>query len=380
MRYIMERIEQIITALSSKNSVAIEKEELPAVLAGYAEEKEKIRLRMMEEVFNAEEEKLLLLVIDKYQSVFTRLMDQLYLFQKTIKKTDSRYEAARCLFDHLEELLSFLQLHYRKYFNLQQKMPDLKIDQTVKELQPRIASIGAHLKKSAVPEKLVHLILRPLDNFIELKTTSYAETQYLCRVTDELPGITSDVGEVEVLVRKTLISLEYNSSDICTYYTNELDRLVSAEDSVQNKLRLLKLQLKAINQVALTHSHILHPGLPGLKEQLVNWLNEEIYFYGMEQTTSALQPQGAAGEVKIHTSLSVPQLALLFRLLKEEQLITNSNQSELLKIVAANFTTLQKEQFSYGHLHGKYYKIEASTKRSLYDILMRLLHLSRKIG
>ena len=137
---------------------------------------------------------------------------------------------------------------------------------------------------------------------------------------------------------------------------------------------------QAINQVTVKPEHGLYNGYGSLKEQIINWLNEEILFYQTEQAVVIAMPNPIISDTKIHTSLSVPQLALLFRLLKEEQLITNTNQSELLKVVSGCFTTMHKESFSYGHLHGKYYKIEQHTKRTVYDMLIRLLHLSRKIG
>ena len=200
-------------------------------------------------------------------------------------------------------------------------------------------------------------------------------------ITDELLAIDTTVKEEDIIgiVKRILISINFNSSELMAYLINELDTLVADEESVQGKLRILKYQLKEINQVTTKPEHALHNDYSSLKEQIINWLNEEISFYQTEQAVVIAIPNPIVSDTKIHTSLSVPQLALLFRLLKEEQLITNTNQSELLKVVSGCFTTMHKESFSYGHLHGKYYKIEQHTKRTVYDMLIRLLHLSRKI-
>ena len=384
MNYIIEKFDHIITSLSSsdKLSVSINKEEANDLINICKEEKEKIRLQMMEEVFNAREERTLELLIDKYQAVFIRLIDQLYAYQQANKKQQEYKLLVKALYEYLNELLYFLQIHYAKYFNPFQKMPFIKMEHIRKELKPKLDTIIAAFQRTILNEKLIRLIVQPLKQFIVSTAITYKESQYMMAIAGELLALDTTVPEEQiiVMVKRILISINFNSPELAAYLINELDNLISEEESVQGKLRILKYQLKEINQITIKPEYTLHNEYDSLKEQLVNWLNEEVSFYQTEQAVVVALPTTNISDTKIHTSLSVPQLALFFRLLKEEQLITNSNQSEFLKVVSGSFTTLHKESFSYGHLHGKYYKIEQHTKRTVYDILMRLLHLSRKIG
>ena len=384
MNYIIEKFDHIITSLSSsdKMNVGLKREEANDIIKDCEEEKEKIRLQIMEEVFNAGEERTLELLIDKYQSVFIRLIDQLYTYQQANKKQQEYKLLSKALYEYLNELLYFLQIHYAKYFNHFQKMPFIKMEHIKKELKPRLDTIIAAFQRTILNERLIRLIVQPLEQFILSNTITYNESQYMKAITNELLAIDTTVQEEDIIltVKRILISINFNSPDLTAYLINELDILVADEESVQGKLRILKYQSKEINQVTIKPEHALHNDYGSLKEQIINWLNEEILFYQTEQAVVVAMPNAIVSDTKIHTSLSVPQLALLFRLLKEEQLITNTNQSELLKVVSGCFTTMHKESFSYGHLHGKYYKIEQHTKRTVYDMLIRLLHLSRKIG
>ncbi|MGC4102319.1 hypothetical protein [Ferruginibacter sp.] len=385
MHYTMERFELLTISLinAGRSSEPVGKEKIPALLAEYAQEKEHLRLKIMEDVFAAPDEAALMLIIDRYQAVLIRLMDLLHDFRRSLKRQDEMQLPAKQLFDQLNELLCFLQVHYSRYFNNRQKMASIKIEHAAKELQSQITTISEVLRHALLPDDLNKIILRPLENFVQSDSSTYMTAQYIrTAATAFLALDTSAVAAHEgPQLCNLLVSLDYNPPEIVRHYTGMLDRMVTEEDSVQGKIRLLKLQSKEINQAPVHPGLSLYPDLPSLREQLLHWLGEELEFYTLEHTLSAALPTaGNTSEGKIHTTLSVPQLALLFRLLKEEQLITNPNQSELLKTVAAHFTTLHKESFSYGHLHGKYYKIDASTKRSLYDILMRLVHLSRKIG
>ena len=384
MNYIVEKFDHIITSLSSSDKMNgdIKREEASAIIKDCEEEKERIRLQIMEEVFNAREERTLELLIDKYQSVFIRLIDQLYTYQQTNKKQQEYKLLPKALYEYLNELLYFLQIHYAKYFNNFQKMPFIKMEHIKKELKPKLETIITAFQRTIFNEKLIRFIVQPLEQFISSNTITYNESKYIKAITNELLSIDTTVQEegIIIAVKRTLISINFNSPELTAYLINELDILVADEESVQGKLRILKYQLKEINQVTIKPEHALHNKYSSLKEQIINWLNEEISFFQTEQAVVIAMPNPLIGDTKIHTSLSVPQLALLFRLLKEEQLITNTNQSELLKVVSGCFTTMHKENFSYGHLHGKYYKIEQHTKRTVYDMLIRLLHLSRKIG
>ena len=75
MKYIIEKFELIITSLSSsdKTKYGIKKESIKDIIKEYAEEKERIRLQIMEKVFNAHEGRTLELLIDKYQSIFYKI-------------------------------------------------------------------------------------------------------------------------------------------------------------------------------------------------------------------------------------------------------------------------------------------------------------------
>jgi hypothetical protein len=82
---------------------------------------------------------------------------------------------------------------------------------------------------------------------------------------------------------------------------------------------------------------------------------------------------------KIQTSLTVPVLALLTRLFKEAGIYTNTNQTDILKSVSSNFTTLRQPEVSYGHLQAKYYQIDEGTKKKVGDLLIDMAKLCKTL-
>ena len=82
---------------------------------------------------------------------------------------------------------------------------------------------------------------------------------------------------------------------------------------------------------------------------------------------------------KIHTGLSVSQLALGVKLLLDAKVITNKNSTELMSMVARNFKTDRQEIISEDSLRNKSYNFETSTVEKVKDKIIGLLNIVRAI-
>ena len=383
MNYIIERFDQIITALSStdKKKPPIKKEDFDTIIREYGEEKERIQLHIMDEVFNSQDEKTLQLMIEKYQSVFIRLIDQLQPYQQANIRHQEYKLLSGALYNYLDELLYFLQIHYAKYFNHFQKLPFIKMEHIKTELQPKLETFIEAFQRIIVKEKLIQLIVQPLEKFVSSNTITYSESQYMKAITNELLSIDTTLTEdnIIVYVKRFLISVNFNSPDLTTYLINELDILITDEGSMQGKLRILKYQLKEINQVTVKPGHALYGNYGSLKDQIINWINEELYFYQTEQAALIAIPDFNINDTKIHTSLSVAKLALIIRLLVADKIIINRTVAPMLRIAAKTFTTLQKDDISFGSLETKYHAPDKSTTSMVRDMLFKWINIVNKL-
>jgi hypothetical protein len=82
---------------------------------------------------------------------------------------------------------------------------------------------------------------------------------------------------------------------------------------------------------------------------------------------------------KIHTNLSVSQLALGVKLLVDAKVITNKNSTELMSMVARSFKTDRQEVISEDSLRNKSYNFETATVEKLKDKIIGLLNMARAI-
>jgi hypothetical protein len=179
-----------------------------------------------------------------------------------------------------------------------------------------------------------------------------------------------------------LIRLNFNTTGFFTYLNGVISAEVDQVESLDDKIKILREYAKKYNQQPLKTQIPYQPNLPPLKEQLTKWLKEEVSHYkglikNQRKSEKAVANSLAVGEdtqVRINVSISVPQLALLFRLMHDTHLITNKNQSEIFRLLSENFSTPWIHTPSFDSIRSKYYKAEASTKTALKDVLTRMLN------
>lgn len=215
-------------------------------------------------------------------------------------------------------------------------------------------------------------------------TITYRQLIYLKELLAELTSISSDTqtGDFNAAICNLLIYLNFNHPGFIVYMTDEFSREIKEQESQQEKVLKLNLQLKQIKQINTTSRGSLYKDIMGVKEQLINWIEEEINYIQKESDVSkqlASEEQKSESELKINTSLSIPQLTFFVRLLVENKTITNINQTQLLKFVALHFTSVKRENISYGHLRSQYYTAELPAIESIKSLLLNLVNLSRKI-
>lgn len=88
---------------------------------------------------------------------------------------------------------------------------------------------------------------------------------------------------------------------------------------------------------------------------------------------------GHSGKVKVN--LSVSNLAYLVKVLCESGVIKTRNISEVLRFVAEGFSTPGADAISFDSLRMKYYNLETSSKKSVKDLILKLLkYIQKDIG
>jgi hypothetical protein len=119
--------------------------------------------------------------------------------------------------------------------------------------------------------------------------------------------------------------------------------------------------------------------MPSLKEQVNGWIDEEVKFLENGNLIEKIENGVAENEHKINTSLSVAKLALLIKLLVVDKIIINRTVAPMLRIIAKLFTTLQREDISFGSMETKYHAPDKATISAVRDMLFKWINILNKL-
>ena len=285
----------------------------------------------------------------------------------------------------LEELLNIIEKDFPRYFDHDIKVPDTKILLMAPEIKLNLKLIQKELRKLDVDDKLIEITCFPLENYLLPGTVhSYRELAYLQEFNRELISFTKrkDKTNANEELCQLLLQLKFNSIVFFSYYTLQLQEKSNTCNTLPDLIEYHSLKLKINNQLPVKAGMIYKPALPPIREQVGFWICDELSYLEQQVRLLNLFPvqiiEEVAKEMKIHTSLSVPQLAMLVKIVEESKLITNKNASDLRRMVSRNFRTDWQETISEESLRNKSYNFERSTVNKVKDKIFDMLDLVNK--
>lgn len=86
----------------------------------------------------------------------------------------------------------------------------------------------------------------------------------------------------------------------------------------------------------------------------------------------------AKANEKIKANMSIPELACFFRLLNEKGILSNTNVSELCRVIADNFSTKGSDNLTFDYLYNSYNKMDKNILDIWYTKFIELGNLARK--
>lgn len=390
MKQAIEKIMHVVTVtVHPNNTVNLDLSEtgIKMLLDTSSIDIESIRRRLVACLFNLDKQSDIESLVQNYQSVIIRLLNDLYSYQVNHGKNKNLVKLYTSLSEYLSDILSYIENYFSKYFNIDEKVPHIYYSIISKDFLWQLSKLNLQLKGKSVDQELIEIIFSTfsmLNSDRNKNTVTYRNLIYLKEFLSELSSIFLDVNpeDLNVVIRNLLIYLNFNHPAFIAYLIDKLSQEVNDQESQQEKVLKLKFRQKGFNQMNYRPGVALHKDIVSVKEQIITWIEEEIIFLQCESNVlkqTIIDEQKNDHELKINTSLSVPQLAYFIRLLVENKTITNINQTEILKFFSLHFTSLKRENMSYGHLRSQYYKIEMPAVESIKSLLLTLVNLSRKI-
>ncbi|HPM32861.1 MAG TPA: hypothetical protein PLJ60_21185 [Chryseolinea sp.] len=390
LRYELEKLEHVITnelLTTREQGVSVTPDQLETSKNILRDEVERIKKKFVHEIYAFEDERHLERHIQLHQQELIRLMDLLAKVIDDRSEDQNYYELHRLSCAAVEDLLTFIERHFTKYFDQDTKAPESYITLAGSDIVKTYGELQDKLNRLATEPQLIELVLHPMKKFIEnipAGQITYRKIIYVKEIQKEIQRIVNfkkdNESSIDDDLRAELLYLNYNTIKYFRYYTNYVVAQLETVDSSSGRIERLSFFLKMVNQTQMKPGVGYNRTIHSLKEQLAEWLAEEIFYL---EKMHKLNEKNAAGIVlaedfKLKTEMSVSQLAYLLRVFIETKVINNKNVSDLIRFFSRFFQTKRLESISYESFRVRYYNTEDGTKRSVRNMLLLMVDYINK--
>jgi hypothetical protein len=380
--YSLGNLYKLIQSISPENikSVTVQKQKTSDWVLEAAAQKQAIREHLMEDTFGIRKEKALELCIAIYQSSLIELADTLAGYQKQVSKKDKMAAVYQDILFIVESMLTFIERHFTKYFNLDAKIPDSYLYVEQNEIKKKVTFLEAAFKKLNFDKTLLEILFLPLKEFTNERTKSiitFRKLIYLKELVYEIRALINDPDTVKTStdLENLLLYLNFNNLFFFNYYIDKIRKQADETTSISERIEKVSWYIKEINQSHFRPGVSLYNDCPHIKDQLINWLSEDISHFERKHQLNLSVTIPAYEKEKtepVYTSLSVPQLALFIKILIDTGVISNKNQTELLRTISKTIRTSRNEIISAESLRNKYYSSDKATTDFIKNVIIDL--------
>lgn len=286
---------------------------------------------------------------------------------------ESEVHAQLC--DKVETVLQFMQNFMYQHFDF-----DFKISvYHLKHLRNRISLKLEYWKIKLFQSPIIDVLQECINEKFAAPENylTFRKVNYLKNIFRQIECSTTVINEI--FIRELFIKYNFNSIGFTDYETNLIKNKLNVENSCDENIALLKTELFWITQLKDKPGVCYELNQPAVKKQLTDWVNEKIRNEELVNLKGKNKDLQIAPESKIQTSLSVAKLAVLIRLLVADKIIINKSVAPMLRTITKLFTTLQKDDISFGSMETKYHAPDKATLNIMKEMLQKWVVIVGKL-
>ena len=178
MEHSHERLETLIDhfANTPANSESLFISDLQTFENLFARETRNIKTFLNRNSLTIESEKNFELLVHQYQSLISFWLDKLLDVEKN---PNCPKKVVALATDQLEKLLCFMHDRYERFFNLDEKVPEILLRQIRENLKGRAKKLRSHFLEECGNEALTTLALSPLQDLLNSRSKKKITCRYL---------------------------------------------------------------------------------------------------------------------------------------------------------------------------------------------------------
>lgn len=388
MQYELGLFENLINASRSGKAIRLGKgEKLEVVIS---DEVQRVKMKWKNKVFESNDERKIERYIQGHQKELIDLTNKVLdlLGTEVDKSQGSAKDPLIILYRGLEELLTFIERYFSRYFDQDGFVPENYKMIAVTDFSEWLLITKPMLEERMTDKRLLKLCMHPIEKFVSRsnEAITFQKLIFLKQLVKEITAVVNmnTTGkEFNEKLRLLLLYLDYNSLRAYQYAIDYIVVYVNEATTMPQRIDRLAYALKCVNQAQVKPGFSFYPEYATIKAQLTVWVGEEFKFAEQRKQLSlsfATDAKGLAVEkgVKIRTTFSVPQLAYFVRLLVEIGIIRNRNVTQLTDFLARIVVTQGTEEISGGSLYKSFYKVEEAARKKIGEFAIEMFNRTRK--
>jgi hypothetical protein len=314
------------------------------------------------------------------QGFLIRMLDTVFSYRKATPASQNIARLHDAISQHLQGTLDFIENFFGNYFDRNEKVPEPYFRIAREDLKKQLKRIkNAVSQQGNIDTALIDIISESFNHLLgnEIIAISYSRLTYFKTLLNEL-HMQKTLQSTKAII-DALHYMNFNEDNFIAYEYEWLKHITDHLATNKDKVIALRFEQKNINQLPLKLNCCYNPNMPPLREQINGWIDEETKYLDNLQTPEKAEGKISEHDDKIHTSLSVAKLALIIRLLVIDKIIINRTVAPMLRIAAKIFTTLQREEISFGSLETKYHAPDKATVNAVRDMLFKWINILGKL-
>ena len=275
----------------------------------------------------------------------------------------------------LEDLLRFIHRQFQEYIDQRKPIPEVLRAAAISDVEQMLQCLAPTLA-CLKNQNLTAILLKPFHDFIHFVHKSTFHNLFYCRILNR--EILRNCHNPNFFNTNSIINLmiymNCNSTPVKQYIT----KFICEEPHTENELMNFYFWIKQIRQADLKSGITYKIDKPNLSVMLEKWITEEIgYLKKSAKTILKDQELSKATDMmnpKILSSLSVPELALYFKLMIDMKFIRVENLQDFFRIIVATYRTKNAENISIDSFRAKFYNPETPTIKAIKSKLIEALN------
>jgi hypothetical protein len=214
-------------------------------------------------------------------------------------------------------------------------------------------------------------------NSFSASQLTYRKVFYLKSLLSKFEQATSIISED--YIRHTFVRYNFNAEYVIEYEKDLITQQISNTGNHTDLIAFLLEEKNRVNKICIYSKVRFDNYALSVKEQILLFIDEQIKeakirFNRTKDNDILLDPDS-----KIQTTLSVAKLAVLVRLLVADKIIINKTIAPMLRTITKLFSTLQKDEISFGSFETKYHAPDKNTINMMKEMLQKWVLLIGKL-